>query len=248
MIELRRAINRRQQFPMAFIALAIYAGCAAQSTPTAPAAPAAAFAIATSVDVLKVGETWTLATVNAKGRVTWRSSDPSILAISDAGQATALTPGTATLTAADGRSSIDTALRVVPALDGWWKGSVQLLSYTRVSGGGPMPPASYDVGTYELVVQQTHGALDAHDTRYTPPESLHGTVDVEGRAALKGDGVLALPSSGATEETTSLVLRLNGDTLNGDWTHIIRFTAFFGPQVIEARRRLFDLRRHDDRR
>ena len=214
--------------------------CCGAALPTAPT-----LTITLSTTALKAGEEWRFSTINAVGAVGWSSDNPRVCSITQSGIATAVGIGTTTITASDQRSVATLSLSVVPAVDGRWVGHVERISYKRISGSGPMPPAIGGVGSYELYIQQDHAKVVAHDSRYANPEVMTGTVNTAGVISLKGEGVAVLPEYQLTEETTSWIATLQAGEMTGEWTLIIRFTAIFGPQVMEARGRIFDLRRQD---
>ena len=236
---LRLGMNTLARSMTLLLTIAAVCTCCGAELPTAPT-----LTITASTNTLKAGETWRFTAVNGVGAVEWRSDNPRICSITQSGIATAVDVGTTNITATDQRSSTTVSIQVVPALDGRWVGQVETISYKRISGGGPMPPAIGGVASYELYIEQDHDRMIAHDGRATP-EVMTGTVNAAGAISLKGEGVPALPEYQATQETISWIATLQAGEIGGEWTQIIRFTAIFGPQVMEARSRIFDLRLHD---
>lgn len=205
-------------------------------TPTSPSS--AEPTITPQVSALKVGETQSLAlTVDgtALSGVAWTSDHPELCSVSSAAIATALRPGTLTISAvASGNRRASLAVKIVPAMDGSWVGQGILVSYRRISGGGPYPAPTPTPYPYSMRLTQIHDQLAGNDSRNQSLENYQGTVDIAGNVSLSGS--VDLPEVGQLHidtQTWTARTDTNPDRLNGSYTDIVRFPNFFGQQVIE---------------
>ena len=183
-------------------------GGSSPTTPTAAAAPA----ITPATGVLLIDQTqgYSVANGTPDAIVTWTSSDPRVLTIDDAGNATAIATGIATITASFGNGQTAALLvLVVPNYQGTWTGNTTNTACTDIAGFASINYCSQGLRTTRpltLSLTQTGLTIVGTMTKSEAGGQVSGTV--AGGVGSGGDitltGTLTGLSSGANLVVTLL--------------------------------------------
>ncbi len=156
---------------------------------------------------MTVGEEATLKVESsASGQgVAWASSDPSVATVSE-GVVTALSAGTAVITATSGSDSV--TCRVTVVSEPVESDSIDGFDVTCDSGTSGIVSYAYDSSTGEYTV--TFGTI-TEDTEYTVSGALDGNIVIDVDPSETYDFVLNLKGATITSSVNSPIVILSGD-------------------------------------
>ena len=219
-------------------------GCGDDSSGSSPSAPSSTSSTASSVNVtltspIRMGQTAQASAVAALSNgqsqnVTsgWRSDNVGVATVTDAGLATGVANGQATIYVITGGRQGQRVIRVVPDYHGAWEGSLRVTSCTQTGifsefGACSDFPMSSGVG-FDLSLLQTGEAMNARldlglgDQTVASPIAPDGSAAFTSRASLTEEG-LTLTLDSAWQLTSTRVGALSG-TVND----VYRFTGYSG--------------------
>jgi hypothetical protein len=155
---------------------------------------------------MTAGESVTLTVSTASGQdVVWTSSDTSVAAVSG-GVVTALSAGTAVITAASGSDSVTCTVSVVS--EPVESDSISGFDVTCDSGTSGIASYAYDSDTGEYTV--TFGTI-TEDTEYTVSGVLNGNIVIDVDRSETYDFVLNLKGVTISSSVSSPIVILSGD-------------------------------------
>jgi len=191
-------------------------------------APTSTSAISPATTVLQVAQTqtYTLTATTTPNTVTWVSSDPSVMSIDAAGNATANKVGAATITGTgDGGQTATLTVQVVPIYQGNWVGTSVVLACTGITGFDQAGYCARNLGAVQpvtLTITQSGLTISGTMTKAEGGNLLTGSVS--GAVGIFGDitltGTLGGVANGANYQlgVVSWNSLVNGTQMSGTWS------------------------------
>jgi hypothetical protein len=238
------AASRLSTRTLAIALACIAVGCGDDSSSSSPSAPSPSSSGATSVNVtltspIRMAQTAQASAVAALSNgqsqnVTsgWRSDNIGVATVSDAGLATGVANGQATIYVITGGRQGQQVIRVVPDYHGAWEGTLRVTSCTQTGvfsefGACNDFPVSSGVG-FDLSLLQTGEAMNARldlglgDQTVASPIAPDGSAAFTGRESLTEEG-LTLTLDSAWQITSTRV-----GALSGSVNDVFRFAGYPG--------------------
>ena len=217
--------------------------CSNNNTTTTPttATPTASISPASTVYQIGQTQTFTLTATTTPTNVIWTSSNTDVLTIDSAGNATAISVGTATITAnADSNVSATLAIQVVPIYQGNWTGTARVLACTDVAGFLSAAYCARNLGavnTVTLTLTQSGGSVSGSITKSEGANLLTGSIG--GTIGAGGDvtstGTLAGLANGSNLQLTVISWNslANDATMTGTWAGNITSPQILGIATLQ---------------
>jgi hypothetical protein len=227
----------------AFVAALTAGACSNDDTASTTTTPTATAAITPATTIYQTGQTqtFTLTASTTPTNVMWSSSNPGVMTIDDAGNATAVSVGTATITStADSNVSATLAVQVVPTYQGNWIGTATVLACTDVAGFQTAAYCGRNLGavnTMTLVLTQSGSTISGTITKSEGTNLLNGTIG--GTIGAGGDvtmtGTLAGLANGSNLQLAVITWNslADGASMTGTWAGNITSPQILGIATLQ---------------